>query len=88
MSTQKSGQQRQADLDRIIERIASDPTYRQELLAQPATALAEAGIVDQPAVVGYRAPVCGPKSTSCPPMVTCGKGKSCVKTSIGFTAAL
>ena len=90
MSKQQSGSSYQADLDRMIERLASDPTYRQELLAQPAAALADAGIVDsQPDVTGYRirATGCGPLSTSCPPMATCPNGVSCLKTSISVVSA-
>jgi hypothetical protein len=71
MTPQQTGQRRQADLDRLIQRLASDPTYRQELLAHPAVALAAAGLVDEPLVSGYRPTGCGPKATSCPPRITC-----------------
>ena len=82
MSTQKTWQQRRAGVDEILARIASDATYRQQLLADPAAALPATGLADEAEVSGYLAARCGPLSTSCPPKATCLNFTSCKVTVI------
>ena len=82
MSTQKKSQQRRAGVDELLARIAGDPAYRQELLADPAAALPEGGVADEAEVSGYMAARCGPLSTSCPPKATCLNFTSCNQTVI------
>jgi hypothetical protein len=80
MNPEISWRHQRENVDHLLARMATDPGFRRLISRDPVTALVD---YSDAGLERHAAPAkCGPLKTSCPPGKTCGKGKSCVKTSI------
>ena len=80
MNPEISWRHERENVDQLLARMASDPDFRHRVSSDPVTAI---GDYSDARLERHAAPAkCGPLKTSCPPGLTCGKGKSCGKTLI------
>jgi hypothetical protein len=82
MNPELSWRSERESVDHLLAQMASDPDFKRRVVNDPASII---GDMPMPSLVRHAKPTkCGPLKTSCPPGQTCGKGKSCVKTSISI----